>query len=100
MYRRYLDFLRLQPFRNLIGAAAIHRHGEDAADHIGDFFIHKPMLSLLALQVTVGIKAGQVLAAHALGLEHGTNFTAGVAGVKLVEHLVFAYIQEMPDTTT
>src|SRR5699024_6797982 len=31
--------------------------------------------------------AGQVLAAHAFGLEHGADFPAGVAGVKLVRNV-------------
>ncbi len=38
-------------------------------------------------QIAVNDSAGQVLAAHAFGFEHGVDFPAGVAGVKLVHNV-------------
>ena len=73
-----------QQLGDLIGAVALHRQGKDAAYHFGGFFVNKPVFPLFVPQVAVNNGAGQVLAAHALGLEHGADFPAGVAGVKLV----------------
>ena len=57
------------------------------AYHSGGFFVHKPVFPLFVPQIAVNDSAGQVLAAHAFGLEHGADFPAGVAGVKLVHNV-------------
>ena len=54
------------------------------ANHFGGFLVHKPVFPFFVPQIAVNDSAGQVLAAHAFGLEHGADFPAGVAGVKLV----------------
>ena len=84
MDRGNLDFVRGQPGGDLIGAVSFQRHSEDAADYGGGFFIHQPVFPLLVPQVAIDHCAGQVLAAHALGLEHRTNFAACVSGIKFV----------------
>ena len=76
-----------QQLGDLIGAIALHRQGKDAAYHFGGFFVHKPVFPLFVPQIAVDNGAGQVLAAHAFGLEHGADFPAGVAGVKLVHNV-------------
>ena len=73
-----------QQLRDLIGAIALHRQGKDSAYHVGGFFVYKPVFPLFVPQVAINDGSGQVFAAHALGLEHGADFPAGVAGVKLV----------------
>ena len=76
-----------QQFGDLIGAVALHRQGKDTAYHFGGFFVHKPVFPLFVPQVAINDGAGQVLAAHAFGLEHGADFPAGVAGVKLIHNV-------------
>ena len=49
------------------------------------------MFPLFVPQVAVDNGAGQVLAAHAFGFEHRADFSAGVAGVKLVRNVRFKY---------
>src|SRR5699024_1897795 len=73
-----------QQLGDLIGAVALHRQGKDTAYYFGGFFVHKPVFPFFVPQIAVNNGAGQVLAAHALGLEHGADFPAGIAGVKLV----------------
>ena len=78
------DFLLRQPGGNLIGAVPFQRHGEDAPDDGGSFLVHNPVLPLLVPQVAVNDGSGHVLAAHALGLEHGFYLPAGITGIKLI----------------
>ena len=73
-----------QQLGDLIGAVALHRQGKDTAYHFGGFFVHKPVFPFFVPQVAVNDSTGQMLAAHAFGLEHRANFPAGVAGIKLV----------------
>ena len=73
-----------QQLGDLIGAVALHRKRENTAYHSGGFFVNKPVFPLFIPQIAVNDSAGQVLAAHAFGFEHGTDFPAGVAGVKFV----------------
>ena len=61
-------------FQNPYGVAE-----RTALDHV--------VFPLFVPQVAVNNGAGQVLAAHALGLEHGADFPAGVAGVKLIHDI-------------
>ena len=71
----------------MIGAIALHRQGKDTAYHLSGFFVHKPVFPLFVPQIAVNNSAGQVLAGHAFGFEHGVDFPAGVAGVKLVHNV-------------
>ena len=57
------------------------------AYHSGGFFVNKPVFPLFVPQIAVNDSAGQVLTAHAFGLEHRADFPAGVAGVKLVHNV-------------
>ena len=71
----------------MIGAVARQRHGENALDYSGSFFIHQPMLPLFIPQIAIDYRPRQVLAAHALGLGYRLDFTARVTGVKLAHDL-------------
>ena len=76
-----------QQLGDSIGTVALHRQRKDTAYHLSGFFVHKPVFTLFVPQVAINDGAGQMLAAHTFGLEHGADFPAGVAGVKLVHNV-------------
>ena len=87
MDSRHFNLFFRQLGCNLIRAITLHRKRKYVAYYLGGFFVHKPVLAFLVPQITVNDSAGQVLAAHAFGLEYGADFPAGIAGVKLIHNV-------------
>ena len=73
-----------QPIGNLVGAAALHGHVEDAANDSGSIRVNNPLRSALVPEVAVNHRPSQVLAGLAFGLKGGADFLAGVTGIPLV----------------
>lgn len=83
----HLDFISGQAAGNLKRPIALQCHSVDTSYHVSGLAVHNPVFPLFVPQVAIGDKAGQVLAAHALGLEYRLDFAARVTGVKLVHDI-------------
>src|SRR5699024_11758347 len=60
------------------------RSSDLALDHISGFGVNQPLVPGFVPEIAVNDRACEVLAGLAFGLKSGTDFTAGVSGVKSV----------------
>ncbi len=83
--------IRFQLIGNLQRTSALHTHSEDALHHIGSNRVNFPLAWIFRVfHITVWHIDRQWNTPFPLGFLYGTNFTAGIPGIKLIEPVLDA----------